>query len=415
MYEGINVALCPKTWSTSAAVMVYDITKLNSNAKDYESTYCKGQAKPNGVKTLFKLKTSMNQQDTSATYSPSSQMYYHFSRYLGTNVGVPVAVYREMDPKAHLDRVATKGLAHASRDMNRAAWTHLNAAAVNPKSYSPVSELYTPDLTEFYGTALKDVGEPYDTEFNGDIEGKGYTAANLAFQESAPYKALRTDGDLNVALNAGLKSALGKSALAKNLVNVAPVQMIFWMRDLTEIALLDYIFSQQDRMENIDYEWKWYWVQDGKVESAKEKSELSRRKMAQIPVPAEIASFNPVLVQRSQIGDNDAGSKAGYSNFAKKTNQLVDLKHFSAKIYTRLIKLDADLQSKGAVYEYLAGNFNLRDSDIKQVVANTNSAAALLKAQCKAGTLRFDLDEPKNFLINGDKSVTLDCENPVFE
>jgi hypothetical protein len=413
LYEGKTIALCPKTWSTSAAVMVYDITKLNVTAADYESTYCKGKEKPDGVKTIYKLKTTMNQSGTSGTFSPSPQMYYHFSRYFGTAVGVPPTVYREMDPKANLDRVGRKGLSHAAGSMNKAAWTVLTAAAANPRAYNPTDDLFTTD-SKFYGTALKDVGERYGTEVNGARQGKGYVAQNMEFQQTAPFQALRTPGDLNVAVSTGLRAASTKSALARDLVNVSPLQMIFWMREVTEIALLDYIFSQQDRVGNIDFEWKWYWVQDGKVESAKEKSELPRQKMSKIPVPAEIAAFNPVLVQRSHIGDNDAGGRVQYANFSKKTNMLADLRHFSGKIYAQLMHLDQDLQSKGEIYQYLAANFNLNGAEINQVVSNTHSAAALLKTQCEAKTLRFDLDEPKKFLIDGDKAVDLDCVNPVF-
>ncbi len=39
----------------------------------------------------------------------------------------------------------------------------------------------------------------------------------------------------------------------------------YWMRDLVDITLLDYIFSQQDRIGNIDYLTYWYWVEDGQV------------------------------------------------------------------------------------------------------------------------------------------------------
>ena len=36
--------------------------------------------------------------------------------------------------------------------------------------------------------------------------------------------------------------------------------MMFWMTELSEICLLDYIFSQQDRPGNIDYRWVWYYL-----------------------------------------------------------------------------------------------------------------------------------------------------------
>jgi len=40
----------------------------------------------------------------------------------------------------------------------------------------------------------------------------------------------------------------------------APEQMAFWMNKLTEITLLDYSSSQQDRTGEIDYLSYWYWL-----------------------------------------------------------------------------------------------------------------------------------------------------------
>lgn len=412
MYDNSRIAICPKTWSTSAAVMIYDVTKMNMTGEEYETQHCKGKNKPDEVSTVMKLKFSMNETDTSGTYIPSSQIYYHISRYLDTSVGTPVAVYREIDAKTLYDRVAQKGYAKAAGSKNKAAWSHILNALKNPSSKA-AKALYTSDGTKFFGTGLKDLGEGYETELHGLQEG-GYTNANKQFQETAAYRALRTEGDLPTAIKEGLTTALKNKTLAVDLVNVSDLQMVFWMREVSEIALLDYMFSQQDRVSNIDFEWKWYWIQDGKVESLEEKSELPRKQMAKIQVPAEIAAFNPVLIQRSHIGDNDAGVKVGYSNFAKSTGQLKNLKHFSAKIYTRLADLNADLQSQGEVFQYLSTQFGITNGEIKQIVTNTSEAFELLKAQCTAGTLRFDLDSPKSFLLNGEKATTLDCANPAM-
>lgn len=415
LYEGINVALCPKTWSTSAAIMVYDIKDMNMSASDYETRYCKGKSKPDEVSTLFKFKFTMNQHDTSGTLSQSPLMYYHFSRYFGTQIDTPIAVYREIDPQTFLERVAEKGYRQAQGDMIRAAWGYILRAIKNPNTYKPTDDLFVSDRTKMYGVAAKDIGERYGTEFNGTLTGANYDEQNRQFQETAAFRALRVDGDLKTSLDKGLALARQNSHLAKDLKNVSDLQMVFWMREVTEIAVLDYIMSQQDRVGNIDYVWYWYWVENGQVKSQEEKSELPRQKISSIPVPAEIAGLKPVLVQRTHIGDNDAGVRVEYANFAKRSRQLENLKHFSAKIYTRLLKLDENLQSRGDLYGYLTSNFGLTDAEIERFVKNTNEAANLLKQQCLAGTLRFDLDSPKNYLVNGDNPVTVDCHRPSFE
>ena len=63
--------------------------------------------------------------------------------------------------------------------------------------------------------------------------------------------------------------------------------MIFWMKELTEIVLLDYIFNQQDRVGNIDYVWTWYYQKDGEYKTREEKAgkELPREKIHLIKTP----------------------------------------------------------------------------------------------------------------------------------
>lgn len=418
LYNNEKFALCPKIWSTSAAVMVYKIDEVvpTMDAKAYEATYCRSKdGKPENTSTAYKIKFTMNQKDTSGTFSQAWQVYYHVARYFGTAVDTPVAVYREIDPKVLLERVATQGLDRAPKGKIKAAWDWLVKALKDPAGYNQKEDLFISDLSKVYGSAAKDLGEAYDTEINGARSAGWGVPENKQFQETAAFRALRTPGPLVDATEAGLKAAGSNKELSGDLINITPFQMIFWMRELTEITLLDYIFGQQDRVGNIDFLWKWYWVENGEVKSMDEESEEGRKKMHTISVPAEIAAFNPVLIQRSHLGDSDAGVATRYTNFAKVTKMLENINHYSAKIYTKLIQLDIDLQNKGQVYEYLYTHFNLTDAEMKQIVTNTNEAAAIIKAQCQAGTLAFDLDEPKSFLIDGEKkSVSLDCNNPVF-
>lgn len=173
------------------------------------------------------------------------------------------------------------------------------------------------------------------------------------------------------------------------------------MKELTEIVLLDYIFSQQDRIGNIDYEWRWYWVEDGAVKSQDAKTKVNRSGMGGITPPPEIAGFSPQLIQRTCLNDNDAGGRVEYVNYAKKTAMLQKLRHFSGGTYTRLLRLNRDLQDSGEICQYIRANFPLDGGQFDQIVKNTWLATEILQDTCSIGKLQFDLDTPKNFLLTG--------------
>jgi len=198
--------------------------------------------------------------------------------------------------------------------------------------------------------------------------------------------------------------------IRKETVDATPFQMMYWMKELTEIVLLDFIFSQQDRIGNIDYEWRWYWVANNEVKSQSADSKLIRSQMSKIKPPADIAGFAPQLLQRTCLNDNDAGGRVPYTNFAKKTGMLPKLRHFSGAAYKRLLRLNADLQDSGQIYKYLQSNFGLDSGQLTQIVNNTRLAKEILQDTCSLGKLQFDLDEPQQFFLTGKvKSVNATC------
>ena len=79
---------------------------------------------------LAKFKQTMNQPGTSGTFSPSSLLSYHFSRYFDATVDIPVAVYRSMDKDAHFVRVSHKAFTRnmGKSWMNKAGWQWLDRA-----------------------------------------------------------------------------------------------------------------------------------------------------------------------------------------------------------------------------------------------------------------------------------------------
>jgi len=404
-----KIALCPKTWSTSPATMVRDLTESNLTQKSYEGKYYKGKLVVSNVKNIAKFKMTMNQHGTSGTFSTSSVLYYHFSRYFDTVVHIPPAIYREMDTKAHLDRVTRSGKAKTSRGMIAKGWDHLYRAEKKPSRYRPTDELFTKSRQKVYGIMIKGKGARYGSEVNGARRHRWGSPQNEEFQETIPYLALRSDKPLIEAIEVGKKRA--RSLIRRSTGDVSNLQMIYWMRELSEIVLLDYIFSQQDRVGNIDYRWAWYWVENGEVKKQWQKGKQSRGRMRNKEAPPEIAQFSPTLLQRTQLNDNDAGGRVPYANFAKRTGMLQKLRHFSAKTYKHLLDLDHDLQNKGEIYQYIENNFILDLGQIRQIVKNTHLATEILKDTCGIGKLRFDLDNPKDYLLNGKVEEILLEEN----
>jgi hypothetical protein len=413
-YTTPTIALCPKTWSTSPGTMIYDISESGLTQNAYEAQKACGGSK-SGHDTLTKYKQSMNQSGTSGTYSPSSLLYYHLSRYFDTTIDVPVAVYRTMDRQAHFDRVTRK--AHEGRmgkgKMIRKGWEWLYRSEKNPQVYQPATDLFTDDMNQIFGTLVHAGGERYGAEING------LRTANQdkQFQETPAYYALRENSDLATAIAAGIEKAKRNSEMKKALgPAISDFQMAVWMKELSEIVVLDYIFSQQDRVGNIDYKWYLYWVDgEGKAQSKKwepetESTDISRRNMANLNYPQQMEGFPTHFIQRTRLTDNDAGGRHSYSNRAENNDWLNELYHFSPEVYEKLKLLDADLKAQGEIYKFIASEFRLSEKDISKIVQNTTAAFDLLKTQCKTGNLRFDLYGPKKVLEGKNAPVALNCD-----
>jgi len=184
---------------------------------------------------------------------------------------------------------------------------------------------------------------------------------------------------------------------------IPPEQMVFCMQEITEITLLDYSFRQQDRIGNIDYLTYRYCV---------DKGEIKRMPSSSTRVPDEIAEHHPIRLRRTQLNDNDAGGRVTYANFTKQTGMLEKIRHHSSDTYRRLVRLADDFAAQGELFRYVRETFRLSERQLKQIVANTGPAAGILRATCKAGKLRFDLD-PAGYLVTGKvKEQKVNCDNP---
>lgn len=400
-----TVALCPKTWSTSPGTIVSDFSGLASSSAQAEASLCKAGSP---MKTAAKFKQTMNQQGTSGTFSGSSILYYHISRALDTSVTIPTAVYRSMDKNAHNSRVTSKARPPSNAKMNIAGWDWIRRAEASPDVYRPTSDLFTPDRKQIYGVLLKDKGERYGVEINGTRASGWGDGQNFDFQKTPGFMALKTNQPLADAINTGYANAVKDGAMAKAFASGRPstAQMVLWMNELSEIAVLDFIFSQQDRVGNVDFRWYWSYVDaaTGEVKAEKVDSEVSRLSMSKVALPASLAGKNAILVQKTSIGDNDAGGLVQYANFTRRTGMLDGiagkvnpLHHFNKETYDRLIRLSRDFKNRGENYQTLdreiriTGYNDAGDKRFAQLINNTIRAAQILETNCASGILKLDL------------------------
>ncbi len=407
-----RVAVCPKLRSTSPGTFVYEITKgpYAGDQKGFEAKVCPRRevvvSEADGPPAGFKV--TMNAKNTSGTFSTASLLYYHFARYLDASIHVPVSVYRSIDRKVHEQRVTRRGLDLSAKDkslrMNHAAWQELDRVEKDPEAYPEANELFTADRTRIYGVLQHVSGKRYGPELNGTRKSGWGKGQNQDFQETAPYLALRSEKPLEDAIAEGVAKAERDPALKKAMHGgLSNEQIAYWMQDLTEITLLDYIFSQQDRVGNIDYVPYWHWTEGGEVKRAQANADSP---------PSSLAGHSPILIKRTWLNDNDAGGKRKYANFAKTTGMLEKIRHYNPETYRRLMALDKDFQAQGELYAYVRDTFGLSAAQLGQAVSNTHAAAQILRTTCEAGKLRFDLD-PDAFLATGKAEThKVDCRNP---
>lgn len=401
-------AICPKTFSTSPGASIYQLAaaRYDGNPAGFEREMCpRGKGMPHDAYAGWvAVKMSVNTRQSSATFANASWIYYHLARYFDTGVHVPPAVLRSFDKTSYLKRVAEPGFAQSTHSaalaMNHAGWVALAGAVRDPASYKPADELLTPDHTQLYGALLRAHGERYGAELNGSRSSGWGDGQSRDFQQTAPFIALATDKPLSEAVAEGLRRGWHAQAIP---AAVAKVQVAYWMRDLAEITLLDHLLSQQDRVGNIDFTRHWLVADGDRVRSLPAAGRQP---------PPELAGKQALLVQRTELGDNDAGVRTSYLNFTRRTGMLAAMRHFPPQTYRRLIALADDLQAQGPLHEHLRTSYGFSQAEFAHFAANARDAADTLRASCKAGRLRFDLD-PEAYLLKGRvDTMTIDCDRP---
>jgi hypothetical protein len=403
-----RTGLCPKLWSTSPGTLVYALEDDSSTGVEaFERSWCgKGHgARDHALDKLATFKISVNGRTTSATYAPSSWVYYHLSRYFQTRTYVPPVVFRSMSLARHHERVVLPALTlvknrHAR--MLSEGWTHLGALESGQLAGSAAREALTDQGRQVYGVLIDNKGDRYGPEFNGTRESGWGSGQNEDFQQTAAFLALRNTGDLKAAAAEGIREARLNPLMARALPADTPVEQVFlWMQSVLEITLLDYLLRQQDRIGNIDYRWRWYWIEGGVLKSHSAHGDQR---------PEQAGDRTAWRLRQSAINDNDAGVRSGYANFAERTGMLEELAHYDPALYQRLGRLAADLGAQGESWQWLRTVAGLSEREATGIASRARAAFDLLSAQCRAGTLVLDFDLVA--LMAGESPAPATCEAP---
>jgi hypothetical protein len=381
-FDGDSIALCPKNWSTSPAALVYDLagSDWQGRSATFESEVCPrgGSARESATRELAFFKSSLNGSDTSGTFAPASLLYYHLSRYLQTRVQIPVAVPVSVAISPYRERIVAPGLRYSAggrTKMLHAGWLELDRALGEPATYRHRRELFDTEGSRLWGVLLMENGHRYGPELNGTRASGWGEGQNRDFQRTAPFIALRSDNTLDKAITRGLLEARRDPDMAPALpAGTAPAQIAWWMHELTEIVLLDYILGQQDRIGNIDYLQRWVWLEEGALRLSVQRGPAQARQL-----------------RVSVLNDNDAGVRSGYANYARSTGMLEGWFHMDPGLYRRLQALSADFRSEGAAAQAVRTRYRLSDREAQQLIDRGITAATYLRKRCEAGKLRFDL------------------------
>lgn len=401
----MNIGLCPKIWSTSPSIVLYDLvgSKLENDRRKFQEDICAGGKAARYVASaeLARLKFTMNQSGASAAYAPAPTLYYHLSRYLGTSVEVAPAVWRSIDQQVLLGEVALGGALFtegSSRTKKiHVAWQTIVDTIRDPESYNQegaygtYEDLLLADGLHAYGTLLNATGSGFDEEVNGlEDDGLGDVAEMRHFIRTPGYIALMVDAPLPEAITAGVERANPPVSETRP-EGLSDVEVAYWARELAETTLLDAILSQKDRPGNIDRREYFAWTAGGAVRWA----EAATHQPGDDTVPEDAIS-----IHRLVLNDNDAAVRVEYQNDALMSGMLARLRHFDAGTYDRLQMLASDLRGEGPVWNWLRDSTGISWHEADRIVQNTLIAAETLAQSCEVGLLRFDL-HPDEFFLTG--------------
>ncbi|MFO0736909.1 MAG: hypothetical protein U0270_13570 [Labilithrix sp.] len=356
-----DVAICPKLSSTNPGTDIHELLPGKSKAET-EAAICKLQDRP--TKHLAKYKQSIT-----CSYTPSILGYYHLSRLLGGAGDVKPAVVRTMglpEHKAVVSNALNILRNQGDGEYPKVSWLSFQKAESNPSATPKKDALYTQDLLQIYGGLQENArGESRYSEIN-----KRGAAPNPAgpFTRTAQWASVASGKPMSQIAGRTLKDS---------------AQTVQVVKDISEMLVMDYLMSQQDRFGNI-HEIDYYYSLDAKGEV--EKVKKSKVDDGEKPMPA-----NAVLVKKMILKDNDCGGSTK-DNVVKKAGLIDQMRHMSPNLYANIQWLAANFAAGTEVPKFLTVEALFAQADINMLRTNLAELGPKLKSMCTSGKLMLDAD-----------------------
>jgi hypothetical protein len=359
-----GVAACPKVSSTSAAIEFQEIVEPGSKTKLELAASC---GRTRATDNLTKFKTSDN--DRTCTYVPGAMLTYHLSRYLGDVLQVPAMVLRTVDIST-MQKVATQAAKMSINGLLKKSYQNYIDAHRDPARWDYASWIFTNDYKQHYGY-LRD-------KVKGDTVHPGWVES-LSRSSFEKFEGVKD----------AFASTPASSLFGTTLSQVA-LQRLQAARDYADLIVLDQLSSQSDRYsgQNLAAVFFYYY----KDENGQLKS-LEKRKVekGEKPLPERA-----LLVRRMVSKDNDCTFVNGNTN--AKLGYVARLRHLHPRTYAGVMRLAKAWTADSTVREFLATELAMSAKHIASFEKNLISVAESLRANCKSGALKLDLDPETQFM-----------------
>lgn len=340
MYDGKHIG-APKTNSTSVGI---DVLRAPDHTKV-------AKFKPTGQNTGIKASSIL--------------AYYHLSRFMDSDLGVPVAVIRTVNQETMKD-IAAAGLAKTKKRGGRNHWGWRNMKQLmegkNPDGLR--KEVITKDGRFTYGALVENVRgeEPYKT----------YANHTTKLRQAPAWKQATTKGPVKFDSLQAVVSAI----------------------DVTNMVLLDALLSQQDRIGNVA-KMSFYLGYD-------DNGELTYERRSKVDEGDKAMPANAVVIDRIVLKDNDAGLRRSRRSMV----YVKDLRHLSQHSYDRLVALaDAWNQPSSELQRFFKEECLLSANELDELGDNINEVLGTIDSLIAKGKLRLDLDEELHAKLPAAPSV----------
>lgn len=354
-----NMTICPKTNSTSAGLnYVFDAS-------------CYKPKKWFGSLKFYHSQTPS--QTAGSLVNPSGlAAYYHFARLIRAHAYVPPTIFVRI----------------TGRDADILLENAKNPPA-GRSSPSGKSWLTTADTIARRSGRILDadgatlvgafVNRKSDGEFGDAILSKRKAAwgkpQHAEWGRIPAFEGLRSRGDFGQAVEAAMNAARAGGFSDPGLLGPgARKQMAFWMAEMLDVVILDYLLGQQDRVGNLAY-----------IEK----------------------NYNGLPLRQTLLADNDGSLDGG--EVVKAASILDGIEHFTPAQATGIMDLAAAVTTRqGDLWRFITTEMRMVQPDVKRITTNTQALAGKLRALCAAGKLKLDVN-PEEYFRRGATSGQ-DCK-----